>query len=250
MLKKIISTCVILFMGLISIGCEKSDKTQVNVSVASSLKDPFLKIEELYEKENKDIDLVLNFGSSGSLKQQIVQGAPCDVFISASKKYMDELKKEDYLLENEYKNLVKNELVLISNTKDIKSIDDLKSDDYKTIGVGEVNSVPVGQYADEVVTNKGLKNDIEDKFIYGKDAKEVLAWVLSGNVDAGFLYLSDTSHHKNLKKYDIDEKLHSPIIYPVGVIKNSKNPEEAVSFDKYLNSNESKEILKKYGYKS
>ncbi|MEG2984673.1 MAG: molybdate ABC transporter substrate-binding protein [Peptostreptococcaceae bacterium] len=246
--KKLISTCIVLLIGLIAIGCEKNDKKQINVSVASSLKDPLLKIEELYEKENKDVDLVLNFGSSGSLKQQIIQGAPCDIFISASKRYMDELKKDGYLLDDNYKNLVKNELVLVSNTKNIKSIEDLKNDEYKTIGLGEVNSVPVGQYADEVVTNKGVKNDIEDKFIYGKDAKEVLAWVLSGNVDAGFLYLSDTSHHKNLNKYNIDEKLHSPIIYPVGVIKNAGNLEEGISFDKYINSNESKKILKKYGY--
>jgi molybdate transport system substrate-binding protein len=249
MYKKIISIFIIISTGLIVLGCEKESKKQINVSVASSLKDPFLKIEKLYEQDNKDIDLVLNFGSSGSLKQQITQGAPCDVFVSASKKYMDELKKEEDLLDNKYDKLTENKLVLVSKTKKIKSIDDLKSNEYQKIGIGELSSVPVGQYADEVITNKGIKNDIENKFVYGKDAKEVLAWVLSENVDAGFLYSSDTTNHK-LNTYNIDDSLHSPIIYPVGVLKNNKNMDESIKFKKYLLSNDAKAILENYGYKS
>lgn len=248
--RKFISTCIILTLGLIIVGCEKNDKTQINVSVASSLKEPFLKIEKNYEQENKDVDLVMNFGSSGSLTQQIKQGAPCDVFVSASIKYMDELKKDGYLIDNKYEELAKNRLVLVSNTKDIKNIDDLKSDEYKKIGVGEINSVPVGQYANEVIVKEGIKPYIEEKLVYAKDAKEVLAWVVSGNVDAAFLYKSDTNHHKNLKHYDIDENLHTPIVYPVGVIKESKNLEQSIEFNNYLLNEDTKKMLKDYGYTS
>ncbi len=56
----------------------------------------------MYEQENEDIYLVLNFGFLGSLKQQIVQGALCNIFISAAKRYMDKLKKDNYLLDNKY----------------------------------------------------------------------------------------------------------------------------------------------------
>lgn len=250
MQKKVIIYIVIAMIGIIVIGCKKDEKTKVHLSVASSLKDPLLKIEEIYEKNNSNVDLVLNFGSSGSLKQQIVQGAPCEIFISASKKYMDELKDKNYLLDNKYKELVRNKLVLVSSTKDIHSIEDLKGDDYKRIGIGEVKTVPVGQYAEEVIVSTGIKPYVEDKLIYGKDAKEVLAWVISGNVDAGFLYSSDTTHHKNLNAVSIDDNLHSPIIYPIGVIKKGNNLEEASKLSKFLQSEESKKILESYGYVS
>lgn len=248
MYRKFISTCIILTVGLMIVGCEKNDKIQVNVSVTSSLKEPFLKIEKIYEKENKDIDLVINFGSSGSLTQQIKQGAPCDVFASASIKYMKDLEKEGYLLDNKYEELAKNRLVLVSNANDIKSIDDLKNDEYEKIGVGEINSVPVGQYANEVMTKEGIKPSIEEKLVYGKDAKEVLAWVVSGNVDAAFLYKSDTGHHKNLNSYYIDENLYTPIVYPVGIIKESKNLEQSIKFNNYLINEDTKKMLKDYGY--
>ena len=106
MYRKLLSLFIILSIGMIVLGCEKHEKTKINVSVAVSLKNRFQEIEKLYEQENKDIDLVLNFGSSGSLKQQIVQGAPCNIFISASKKYMDELKKDNYLIDNKYNEFI------------------------------------------------------------------------------------------------------------------------------------------------
>lgn len=250
MYRKLLSLFIILSIGMIVLGCEKHEKTKINVSVAVSLKNPFQEIEKLYEQENKDIDLVLNFGSSGSLKQQIVQGAPCNIFISASKKYMDELKKDNYLVDNKYNEFTKNRLVLASSTKDIKSIDDLKNNEYKKIGIGDLKSVPVGQYANEVIINKGIKNDIENKLVYGKDAKEVLAWVVSGNVDAGFLYSSDTINKKNLHIYNIANDLHSPIVYPVGIVKSQNNLDQIKKFNKYLLSNDVKDILKNYGYES
>lgn len=253
MYKKILSIFITLAICIFFTGCEKTAKTEkikVHLSVAASLKDPFLKIEELYEKEHKNVDLILNFGSSGALKQQIVQGAPCDVFISASVKYMDELKNEEYLLDDSYNNFTKNELVLVSKTNEIYSIEDLKNDKYKKIGIGDLNTVPVGQYADEVLKNKNIKKDLEDKFVYAKDAKEVLAWTLSSNVDAGFLYSSDISKYKDVNIYKIDSSLHSPIIYPIGVIKNSKQLEESIKIKDFLLSENAKKILGNYGYTS
>lgn len=251
MYKKILIIFITLIMCIFFVGCEKEQKTEkikVHLSVAASLKDPFLKIEELYEKEHKNVDLILNFGSSGALKQQIVQGAPCDVFISASTNYMDELKNDGYLLDDTYNEFTKNELVLVSKTNTINSIEDLKNDKYKKIGIGDLNTVPVGQYADEVLKNKDIKKDLEDKFVYAKDAKEVLAWTLSSNVDAGFLYSSDISKYKDVNIYKIDSELHSPIIYPIGVIKDSKQLEETIKIKNFLLSDDAKKILKDYGY--
>ena len=237
---------------------KKGDNTQIaktvelNISAASSLKEAMAALEKEYKKDNKDIDLTVNFGASGSLQQQIEQGAPCDVFISAGKKQMDALEKGELLLQDTYKDLVKNDLVLISpKDSEITSIDDLTTNKVAHIGLGEPNSVPAGKYADEVLTNLNIKDSLKDKLVFAKDVKEVLAWTQSKNTDVGFVYYSDTINTDGIKIVKkISEDTHSPITYPVAVIKDSKKSEEAKSFEKFLLSDKAQEILTNYGYKS
>ncbi|MWJ95199.1 molybdate ABC transporter substrate-binding protein, partial [Escherichia coli] len=135
----------------------------------------------------------VNYGASGSLQQQIEQGAPCDLFISAGQKQMKALDEEKLLVSDTMKDLVKNDLVLISSAdSSVSGMKDLTTDKVKKIAVGEVESVPAGKYADEVLTNLNLKDKLKDKLVFAKDVKEVLAWVQSGNADVGFVYFSDT----------------------------------------------------------
>lgn len=240
---------MIMSTSILLTGCiEEVEKTELNISAASSLKETMLEIEKKYEQENPEIDLVLNFGGSGSLTQQIIQGAPCDMFISASKGFMDELKAKGYLMDNGYENLVKNKLVLISKNSDIKGIEDLKGDSIKKIAIGEINSVPAGQYANEVLINKDIKEDVEDKLVYAKNVKEVLAWVESSNVQAGFVYYTDIINKDKLNVYEIDQNLYSHIIYPISVINNSKKGYEAKLFEEYLLSDKAKKIFEEHGY--
>ncbi|MGL5716075.1 MAG: molybdate ABC transporter substrate-binding protein [Paraclostridium sp.] len=247
--RKILS--LIIFANMIlATGCmEEIKKTDLNISAASSLKESMLEIEKEYEQQNPNIDLILNFGGSGSLKQQIVQGAPTDVFISASKVQIDELKAKGYLMDNKYKILVENDLVLVSKSHNIEDLGDLKSGSIKKIAMGEPKSVPAGQYANEVLVGSEIKEDIEDKLVYAKDVKEVLAWVKSGNADAGFVYDSDILNDREIKVYAVEESLHSPIIYPITIIKDSKKSYEAKQFEQYLFTEKAQNIFEENGYK-
>lgn len=257
-----------LVMGLTlsMIGCSTTEKSpenkvdetpseqaiELNISAAASLKEAMAKLEEEYKKENKNIELIVNFGASGSLQQQIEQGAPCDVFISAGKKQMDSLDEGELLLENTYKDLVKNDLVLIGGKdSNISSIEELTSDKITHIAVGEASSVPAGKYADEVLTNLNIKDKVSDKLVFAKDVKEVLAWTQSGNAEVGFVYYSDAINSDSIKIIEAtSEDSHSPITYPVAVIKDSKQIEEAKKFEDFLLGNTAQEILKEFGYKS
>lgn len=245
---------LILSLALSIVGCSKpQDKvTEINISAAASLKEAMVKLEEEYKKSNENIKLVVNYGASGSLQQQIEQGAPCDVFISAGKKQMDALNEGGLLLDDTYKNLVENDLVLIApKESELNSIEDLKSDEVKHIAVGEPESVPAGKYADEVLTNLNIKDSISDKLVFAKDVKEVLAWTTSRNAELGFVYLSDTINNDNVKVVEtISKDLHSPIIYPVAITKSSKQSEEAKKFEEFLLSDKGQEILKEFGYKN
>ena len=87
------------------------------------------------------------------------------------------------------------------------------------------------------------------KVVYAKDVKEVLTWVETGNVDAGVVYETDAKGSSNVNIVcEVPENSHDPIVYPVAVIKDSKNPEEAKEFINFLNSDESKDIFKSYGF--
>lgn len=253
---------VIVSLTLSLVGCSKpkvesenskqTSKVELNISAAASLKEAMAKIGEEYSKDNKNVKLVINYGSSGSLQKQIEQGAPCDVFISAGKKQMDALNDGNLLLEGRYKDLVKNDLVLIANKdSNIKNIDDLNTNKVKHVAIGEPDSVPAGKYADEVLTNLNIKSLINDKLVFAKDVKEVLAWTQSKNAEVGFVYYSDALNSKDIKIIETTkEDTHSPIIYPIAVIKDSKEVDEAKKFEEFLLSDKGQDILKDFGYKN
>ena len=231
---------------------ESQEAVELNISAAASLKEAMAKIEEEYKKVNENVTLVVNYGASGSLQQQIEQGAPCDVFISAGQKQMKALDEASLLLEGTYKDLLENDLVLIApKDSDVSNLDDLITNKVKHIAVGEPSSVPAGKYADEVLVNLDLKDKIKDKLVFAKDVKEVLAWTQSGNAEVGFVYYSDTINTDNVKIVETTPSTsHSAIVYPIAVIKESKKPEAAKEFEDFLLSTVGQAILKDFGYKS
>ena len=240
----ILTLSLITSLGIV--GCNSSDTknkdsesqeaVELNISAAASLKEAMEKIEEEYKKVNENVTLVVNYGASGSLQQQIEQGAPCDVFISAGQKQMKALDEASLLLEGTYKDLLENDLVLIaSKDSDVSNLDDLITNKVKHIAVGEPSSVPAGKYADEVLVNLDLKDKIKDKLVFAKDVKEVLAWTQSGNAEVGFVYYSDTINTDNIKIVETTPSTsHSAIVYPIAVIKESKKPEAAKEFEDFL----------------
>lgn len=263
MLKKFRVVLMVLCCSLFLVGCgnkssensvsEEKQPVELNISAAASLKEVMADLQAAYKTVADNVTLVVNYGGSGSLQQQIEQGAPCDLFISAGQKQMNTLKEKGLLVDETTKDLVQNELVLITaKGVEIKSFDDLKNSDIKHIAVGDPGSVPAGKYADEVLVNTGIKDSISDKLVFAKDVKEVLAWVASGNADAGFVYLSDALNNSNVNvvKNVPEVNEHSPIIYPVSVIKDSKNIEEAKKFEDFLFTEEAQKIFEKYGYKA
>lgn len=256
----ILTLSLITSLGIV--GCNSSDTknkdsesqeaVELNISAAASLKEAMAKIEEEYKKVNENVTLVVNYGASGSLQQQIEQGAPCDVFISAGQKQMKALDEASLLLEGTYKDLLENDLVLIApKDSDVSNLDDLITNKVKHIAVGEPSSVPAGKYADEVLVNLDLKDKIKDKLVFAKDVKEVLAWTQSGNAEVGFVYYSDTINTDNIKIVETTPSTsHSAIVYPIAVIKESKKPEAAKEFEEFLLSTDGQAILKDFGYKS
>lgn len=224
----------------------------LTLSVAASLEDAMKEIQKDYKKEHTNVTLQFNFGGSGALQQQISQGAPVDLFFSAAEEPFQKLIDTGMIKEEDSVSLLGNSLVLIT-PKDsqipIQSLEDLKNVQIEKIAIGTPESVPAGQYAKQSFESLNLWNDLESKFVYGKDVRQVLTYVETGNVEAGFVYKTDAlvSDQVNIVT-TVDAKYHSAIIYPVGIIKDTKYKKEARDLFEYLQSDQALAILEKYGF--
>ncbi|MDP1442089.1 molybdate ABC transporter substrate-binding protein [Priestia megaterium] len=227
------------------------EKVEVTTSAAASLQDALTKIEKRYEKEHKNIDLKFNFGASGALKQQIEQGAPVDLFFSAAEDKFDELVQKGEIDKSQGVDLVGNDLVLVvpkDTKKPIKDFTDLSTKADK-IALGTPDAVPAGNYAKQTLEKLNIWNEVSKKVVYAKDVRQVLSYVETGNVDAGIVYKTDALISDKVKIVaTADEKNHDPIIYPVGIIKDTKHPKEAKAFYQYLQGKEALNVLKEYGF--
>jgi molybdate transport system substrate-binding protein len=115
--------------------------------------------------------------------------------------------------------------------------------------MGEPNSVPVGRYTEEVINFYKILDKIRSKIIYAKNVRQVLSYVETGNVNAGFVYLSDAKTSGEIRLVEVFPKnSHSPIVYPIAVLKDSKNPKIAKEFSQFLFNLSAKKVFDKYGF--
>lgn len=247
------TTVAILILCLFGLLCscsrEKEEAVPLTISAAASMSNVLTELKEIYEQDHH-VELLFNYGGSGALKQQIIQGVPVDIFISASKVHMDELVERDMMLTNYHSSLVANSLVLITpkngDTVPV-TLSTLQNQNKIAIGIPEV--VPAGSYAKEALQNAGFWNQIESKLIYTKDVSQVLTYVESKNVDAGLVYKTDALASKKVEITEhIDPSLHSPILYDYGVLKNTKYIKESKSFFNFLQTPAAQKVFVKYGF--
>lgn len=222
------------------------------VLAAASLTEVMNELKADYEKENPNIKITPSYGSSGTLQAQIEEGAPADIFFSAATKQMTALEKKGLILSDTKKNLLINKIVLITpkgNTKGISSFADAASSKVDKIALGEPKSVPVGQYAEKVFTSLKMLDTVKKKAVYGSDVRQVLSWVESGSVDCGVVYATDAATTDKVQTVAEAPKGSSdPVIYPVAVLKSSKNADAAKAFLAFLSGQEAKAAFTKYGF--
>lgn len=231
-----------------------NSKVELTISAAASLNEALTEIKLAYESEYPNVDLLLNFAGSGSLAQQIEQGADVDLFLSASPKYTEALIDKGLSDVTTLTPLLKNEIVLVTNvSSNIDEIDfnDLGSGAYDTIGIGEPGSVPAGQYADEIINYLEVSDTVYAHAIFAKDVKEVLSWVETNNVDLGIVYKTDAINSSAIRILaSAPENSHSVILYPAIIIKDSKHHDQTAAFLEFLTEEKAMTIFEKYGFSS
>ena len=172
-------------------GC-RNKHVSLTISAAASLQETLVDVESAYRTGHETVDFRNNFGSSGTLAREIEQGAPVDVFISAAAKPMDDLEGKGLIATGTRKNLLRNSLVLIAPLDSrMQGFTELGDRSTRLIAMGDPASVPAGAYARQTLNALHLYDQVKGKLVLGKDVRQVLTYVETGNADAGFVYATD-----------------------------------------------------------
>lgn len=272
-LRKVFVCVTMCFMVLPLAGCGTSQATEtkenaeaeevtLNVFAAASMTETLTEIQEMYKEVAPNVTLVFNFDSSGTLKTQIQEGADCDVFISAAQKQMNQLDKDadpevnteglDYVLEGTRINLLENKVVLAvpdGNPKGIESFADLGTDKLSLLALGN-EDVPVGQYSEEILTNLGMLDQLEqeNKITYGSNVKEVTTQVSEAAADAGIIYATDAYSAGLPVVAQADDTMCKQVIYPAAVLNISENQDAAEAFLDYLKTDDCMKVFEEVGF--
>lgn len=246
---------IIIFVSLfLLVGCSQTssedEEKELHLSAASSLSAPLNEIKEKYEKENDDMKLIINYGSSGTLVNQLGQGAPVDIIILASSFWMEQAIEQNLVKQENVIDVFTNQLVLASHQDSgLTGLEGLAEEKVEKIAVGDPDSVPVGSYTKQALMELEYWELLEEKVVLAKSARQVAAYIDSKNVTAGFVFQSDLEAFPALQSVEtISDSLHDPIIYPAALTERNAVLEESEDFLTFLESPESVSIFQKYGF--
>ena len=222
----------------------------IHLSAAASLKEALTEIETTYLAAHKDTEVQPNFGASGALAKQIEQGAPADVFISASTEWVQHLADKQMAAPGSEKTFAGNSLVFVGSEKAAaRSMEKLA--ELKRVAIGNPKNVPAGQYAKQAMEKAGVYAALEQdkKFVLTDDVRHALMYADQGEVDGAFVYATDALLAKNAKAlFTVDATLHDKITYPMLLTTAGAKNAAAKAFYDHLSGAEAKAVLKKYGF--
>ena len=215
------------------------------VSAAASLTDAFGDIEAAFEEANPDVDVVLNLGASSALREQILEGAPADVFASANTSNMDQVVEADEAFDPEI--FVTNLLQIAvpeGNPGSVTRLEDFANEEL-FIGLC-AEEVPCGDFARQALENAGVTPSIDTN---EPDVRALLTKVGAGELDAGIVYATDVQSNEGaVEGVDIPDEDNVVAEYPIVALTNAPNPDAAAAFVAFVLSDKCREILSGYGF--
>ena len=208
----------------------QAEPVEVVVFAAASLEATLTEIADLYQEVAPEVTLTFSFESSGTLRTQIIEGAVCDLFISAGQSQMNDLEAgqnengADYVYSDTRIDFVENKVVLAvpdDNPAGIETFTDLATDKLSLLCIGN-EDVPVGSYSLEILDALGIDLgwlEAEGRITYATNVTEVANQVKEGAVDAGIVYATDASTYGLTVVAQAGEDLCGRVIYPAAVMK-------------------------------
>lgn len=225
--------------------------SQLLVSAASSLTDVLTELGKYFERENRGVTVRFNFGASGALMAQVRQGAPVDVFLSASPSEMDALAREDKIFPASRRPVAGNRLVLIAPKGGrLAGWDALAGPGVRRIALANPGFVPAGRYGKQALVHRKLWEAVKNKLVYAQTVRQALAYVAGGDADAGLVFATDARRENRVRVVAtaIPGKDHTPIVYSVAATSTCRNDALAGKLILFLATPLARGIFARYGF--
>jgi molybdate transport system substrate-binding protein len=227
-------------------------KDGITVFAAASLTDVLQELGDGFTKDSS-VPVRFSFAASSTLARQIENGAPADMFFSADLEWMDYLQARKLIQPATRHDVLGNRLVLIAPTDSPVM---LKIQPHfalaATLGkgrlaTGDPDSVPVGRYAREALTNLGVWDEVSARLVRADSVRSALAFVDRGEAALGIVYVTDALIDKHVRVVDeFPANTHMPIIYPVALTPTAK--EDAVKFLSFIRGPAGNAAFQRYGF--
>lgn len=222
---------------------------ELRLSVAASLTDVFNEICADYAKTHPGVTFAPNYGASGALAKQIVEGAPADLFVSANQKWMDHLVAEKRVPAETVTVLARNVLVFVGAKGRAASLADLPQ--LERVAIGSPKSVPAGQYAEQAMQKAGVYDQLAaaGKLVMAQDVRQALIYADRGEVDGAFVYRTDALLAQSaVILFEVPGELYDEVTYPMGLTAAGAGNPEAAAFFAFLKGPEARSALEKFGF--
>ena len=221
---------------------------QITVAAASDLRFAFEELGEAFTADT-GIEVTFSFGSSGLLREQIVNGAPFDLFASANVEFVDAVieagrGQADTRTYYAYGRLV---LWAPSGSPLPGSVADLADPQFGRIAIANPNHAPYGLAAQQALDSAGILDAVGDRLVYGENISDTLRITESGNTGVGIIALSlmavDTNDYTL-----VPSDAHEPLRQALVVTSTGARGEAARAFVEHLDSPSGREVMTSYGF--
>lgn len=242
---------VLLCFALLLGAARPAATAEITVSAAASLTNAFQDIAREFERSTPGAKVLLNFGSSGQLVQQITRGAPVDVLAAADQESMDRADAQGVIEQSTRFDFTRNELVVVvpaDGRWDGTALAGLKGEVFQRIAMGNPESVPAGRYARLALEKAGLWAELKARMINTQNVRQALDYVARGEADAGFVYATDARVMPARVKVATKVDVPADILYPVAVVKGGGNQKGGMQLVAFLKTETAKGILARHGF--
>lgn len=224
---------------------------RIAVAVASDLQEAWPAIAARFLEVAKT-DLSPTFGASGQLAEQIRQGAPFDIFLSADLGYVEKLAGTGDILPGSVAPYALGELALVVRSElagRVRSLADLAGPDVKSVAIANPEFAPYGRAARTVLDRAGLSEALAPKLVRAESVRMALTHVVRGDADTGLVGRASIQGNPGVAVIPIDPAFSDPIVQGLGITKQAAEPKSAESFRRFLLNEEGRAILAKAGYR-
>jgi molybdate transport system substrate-binding protein len=241
--------CAMMLLGLASCDGRSAQQQELLVGAASDLALAMPALAAAFEEE-AGIRINVTLGSSGQLAQQVLQGAPIDVFMSADRLWVERLAEGGRTNAEHRAVYARGRLALVTSAhrqRRFDSLDELAAADVRRVAIANPDHAPYGRAAREALHAAGLRESLGGRLVIAENVRQTLQFTGTGNVDAAIAALplmgDDTTYW-----VEVPETLHAPLVQEAAVVTGRPMEPAALEFLRFLTGPRGREILQRHRF--